>query len=175
MAEREIDGTNGIGKSAEEMTTVYQNDMPKEYDFSKEDMATESEVMDMTEPAIENFPTADSRGGDMKMQGTSLVLSEGLTEALTGAGWTPKDSVGECWEFVTREENWEESLLRVLRAAVSFEWGLPESGTYRYVLDGRYGKYTIVSPEPLDAIVRLETEQGIIWGLLGERAFFYTE
>lgn len=172
--------TNGTDKAEAYLTdgmTDVESDMPKEFNYSTSDMASEpeTEAMDVPEVSKENVPSATSKGGETAMPGVSLVLSDRLTEALTGSGWTPKDSVGECWEFVTREENWEESLLRVLRAAESLEEGLPESGTYRYVLGGKNGKYTVVSPDPLDVIVRFETEQGVVWGLLGDGASFYTE
>ena len=175
VGERMNGSTGKTEACSDGMTTEAEYDMPKENYYSISDMVSEPEAMDVPEISEENVPSATSRGGEAAMPGVSLVLSESLTEALTGYGWTPKDSVGECWEFVTREENWEESLLRVLRAAESLEEGLPESGSYRYVLEGKNGTHAIVSPEPLDAIIRLETEQGVIWGLLGERAFFYTE
>ena len=53
---------------------------------------------------------------------------------------------------------------------------LPEDGTYSYSLicgDGR--THLIKASYPLDGIVRLETEQGVLWGLLGEKARFYAE
>ena len=111
------------------------------------------------------------------LEGTYVVLSSELAEALTAVGAEPVSGEAEYWEFVQREETWEKDLFRELAAAMDvFGEQLPEDGTYSYSLicgDGR--THLIKASYPLDGIVRLETEQGVLWGLLGEKARFYAE
>lgn len=111
------------------------------------------------------------------LEGTYVVLSSELAEALNAVGAEPVSGEAEYWEFVQREETWEKDLFRELAAAMDvFGEQLPEDGTYSYSLicgDGR--THLIKASYPLDGIVRLETEQGVLWGLLGEKARFYAE
>lgn len=121
-------------------------------------------------------PEAETRGSESAMRGGTVVLSERLTQALTDAGMMPLSTEAECWEFVYREESWEAELLNCLIAGTVLENELPETGRYGYLLAGADGRReTISCNEPLDIIVCIRTEQGMLWGLLGESAVFYTE
>lgn len=121
-------------------------------------------------------PAADSRGGEASLQCSTVKLSERTVTALKDAGIEPADTVAEYWEFVCREENWEETLLHGLASGEAMDRLLPEQGTYRYVLTCADGSQRIVKSEAsADVIIGIKTEQGMLWGLLGETVSFYCE
>ena len=109
------------------------------------------------------------------LEGTVTILSAELAEALTAIGAEPGEA--EYWEFVQRDTTWEKELFRELAAAMDvFGETLPESGAYSYSLECANGNgKTIYCAYPLDGIVRIETSKGVLWGLLGDTARFYTE
>ncbi len=111
------------------------------------------------------------------LEGCRVSISAELTEALTAVGAKPVSGAAEYWEFVQRDTTWEKELFKELAAAMDvFGEQLPENGTYRYRLEdvNDNGK-TIYCEYPLDGIVRIETGKGVLWGLIGEKARFYTE
>lgn len=173
MTERKNESYGKSGMCAEVPMTENSVLLDGDANYGVSD-STSDFIADVAEESETMKPTAESRGGEYAMNGVSLVVSDRLSEALRGAGWAL--NAGEYWEFADREELWEEELMRVLMAGECFEEGFPEKGTYRYVLDRKNGDFcTVRSKEPLDAIVRLETEKGVIWGLIGNRSLFYAE
>ncbi len=109
------------------------------------------------------------------LTGSRMNVSAPLVAALTETGFKIVASEADYWEFVQREDYWEEELLRTL-AACAYNKGYPEDGGYSYKLAGKNGSmYTVISNEPLDAIVGMETEGGMLWILFGQNVSLYEE
>ncbi len=142
-----------------------QDSVSGDWHYSVSD-STNGMVADMAEDV-------DARGSKSVLRGETMVLSGRLEETLTDAEMAPVSQKAECWEFVYREELWEEELLRCLEAVQVFETGLPENGAYSYVLGCEDGsRETIHCEEPLDLIVCIKTTKGTLWGLYGETVRF---
>lgn len=144
---------------------------------SAEDMSDAVEVALEGEAVVQEDrgrPLATEDNGSA-LEGTGNALSAELADALTAVGAEPGEA--EYWEFVQRDTTWEKELFREIAAAMDvFGETLPENGTYSYKLLGKDGSvHVIYSEYPLDGIARLETSKGVLWGLIGERARFYTE
>ena len=134
-----------------------------------------SEMMPAAE-AEEKAAEAGAKGGTGAMTGITVTVAEELTGLLTDAGLTPSTRGAEYWEFATPQKSWEKELGYALRACTVEKTELPESGSYGYALECKDGgRKNIQCNEPLDAVVRLETERGVLWGLLGESCSFYLE
>jgi len=119
---------------------------------------------------------AETGGGVVEMSAVTVELSQMLAGVLKDAGMAPVSDTMECWEFAEAETDWERELLNCLAAGALWGNQRPEYGTYRYVLEGKGGtSYVTEYREPLDLIVRIETEKGALWGLLGADSFFFTE
>lgn len=109
------------------------------------------------------------------LTGSRMNVSAPLVAALTETGYKIVASEADYWEFVQREDYWEEELLRTL-VACAYNKGYPEDGGYSYKLAGKTGSmYTVISNEPLDAIVGMETEDGMLWILFGQNVSLYEE
>ena len=114
--------------------------------------------------------------GAVEMSATTVKLSERVAGVLKDAGMAPVFDDAECWEFADTEADWERELLNCLAAGVLWGNQPPEYGAYRYVLTGKENaQYVMEYNEPLDLIVRIETEQGTLWGLLGAGGFWVLE
>lgn len=142
-----------------------------------EDMSDAVEVAPEGDAVVQEDrgrPQATAKNENV-LEGTVTILSAELAEALTAVGAEPGDA--EYWEFVQRDTTWEKELFRELAAAMDvFGETLPESGAYSYSLECANGNgKTIYCAYPLDGIVRIETSKGVLWGLLGDTARFYTE
>lgn len=142
-----------------------------------EDMSDAADVAPEGEAAVQEDrgrPQATAKNENV-LEGTVTILSAELAEALTAVGAEPGEA--EYWEFVQRDTTWEKELFRELAAAMDvFGETLPESGAYSYSLECANGNgKTIYCAYPLDGIVRIETSKGVLWGLLGDTARFYTE
>lgn len=142
-----------------------------------EDMSDNAEVAPEGEAVVQGDrgrPQATDKNENV-LAGTATVVSAELAEALTAVGAKPGEA--EYWEFVQKDTTWEKELFRELAAAMDvFGETLPENGTYSYSLECANGSgKTIYCEYPLDGIVRIETSKGVLWGLLGEKARFYTE
>jgi len=132
-------------------------------------MATEEAVTDMELPKEETE-------GLTSMRCATVSVSERLAEAMDAAGKMLVSRDAECWEFVSREENWENALFEGLAAGVAFSDELSEAGDYSYMLVRKDGSVKHIKfGQPLDLIVRLETEKGTLWCLFGGEVFFRTE
>lgn len=142
-----------------------------------EDMSDAADVAPEGEAAVQEDrgrPQATAKNENV-LEGTVTILSAEMAEALTAVGAEPGEA--EYWEFVQRDTTWEKELFRELAAAMDvFGETLPESGAYSYSLECANGNgKTIYCAYPLDGIVRIETSKGVLWGLLGDTARFYTE
>ena len=112
----------------------------------------------------------------VEMSATTVTLSQMLAGVLKDAGMAPVSDGVECWMFADTATDWERELLNSLAAGELWGNQCPEYGTYRYVLESKDDiRYVMECNEPLDLIVRIETEQGALWGLLGADSFFFTE
>jgi len=150
------------------------------YHYSVNESQSTSDLSEevQEEPAIEieTLPQAEFRGGETAMASTGGMVSEELIGILADAGMAVKTGEAEYWEFAATETNWEQELLCALRAGAIVESELPKDGRYGYTLDCKdSSRRYIASNQPLDAVVRLKTERGVIWGLLGEGCDFYME
>lgn len=115
-------------------------------------------------------------GGEVEMSAMQVTLSQKLAGTLKEAGMAPVSGEAEYWEFVAVDTDWEKELLNSLAAGELWGNQCPEYGAYRYVLEGRDGiRYVMEDKEPLDVIIRIETEQGALWGLLGADCFWFVE
>lgn len=142
-----------------------------------EDMSDAVEVAPEGDAVVQEDrgrPQATAKNENV-LEGTVTILSAELAEALTAVGAEPGEA--EYWEFVQRDTTWEKELFRELAAAMDvFGETLPESGACSYSLECANGNgKTIYCAYPLDGIVRIETSKGVLWGLLGDTARFYTE
>ncbi len=107
------------------------------------------------------------------LTGRTVNVSERLLTALTELGFAITDSEADYWEFVQREDYWEEELLRRL-AACDFDKGYQQDGSYSYVLAGKSGRtYTVDCEEPLDAVAGFQTEDGRLWIFFGQNVSLY--
>ena len=109
------------------------------------------------------------------LRSEELVLSGEFFEFLKKGGYEPEDKMAECWEYAGNaadiETQMEEAILTV--AVIN---GPDTIGGYRYtVLDGRGEKRVIVSEHPLDRIIRIRTDRGKLWFLMGTETMFYLE
>ncbi len=162
------------GRTAENAAS-YDGEALAEQDSTPADLqysSTSDSVNGMLADAVVE-EDAETRGSESVLRGGVVALSERMTETLTDAEMAPMSKEAECWEFVHREESWEDELLRCLEAVQVFETDLPESGAYSYLLGCEDGsRETIQSKEPLDLIVCIKTTRGTIWGLYGETVRF---
>ena len=113
---------------------------------------------------------------DAGLQSTEVAMPERLSVALSGNGYETLTSVAEIWEFVEGWEDWDKELEKLLKTEKWPVKGLPEKGSYNYSLmlwDGM--EKTICTEEPLEFVVRIETEQGALWGLFGATINIYSE
>lgn len=150
------------------------------YQYSVNESQTASDLAEAVpqEPAIEieALPKADSRGGEAAMASAGVPVSEELAGILADAGMAIKTGEAEYWEFAATETDWEQELLCALRAGAIVYSELPKDGQYGYTLDCKdSSRRYVASNRPLDAVVCLKTERGVIWGLLGEGCDFYME
>lgn len=147
--------------------------------YSSAEMSQDSQNVSADEEKATESPEAkDAIRGEREdgLFGTTVTLSKKLTEILTESGNTPVYDTAECWEFAEGGTDWEAELFHTVAAAMSFDRELPYSGTYRYVLEVQSGTQKVLEyNEPLDFIVRIETEKGILWGLFGENKSFVME
>lgn len=112
----------------------------------------------------------------VEMSAMTTTFSQMLAGVLKDAGFSPVSDVAECWEFAVTETDWERELLNSLAAGEFWGNHCPEDGAYCYILLGKDGsRYVMEYNEPLDMIIRIETENGALWGLLGEGSFFFAE
>lgn len=124
----------------------------------------------------EAFDSAVGIKEEAGMSGTTEILSEKTVDALCAVGADPVSDTAECWAFVDNEIVWDTELLNCLKAGAVFEKEFPYSGTYQYVLQCNDGTRKILEcREPLDLVVRMETKQGMLWGLFGANVFFVME
>ncbi len=115
-------------------------------------------------------------GGEAELSATTVTLSQKLAGVLKDAGMAPVSEVAECWTFADVETDWERDLLNSLAAGELWGNQCPESGSFRYVLEGTDSiQYVMEYNEPLDLIIRIETEQGALWGLFGAGRFWTLE
>ena len=121
-------------------------------------------------------PKAENGEGVAEMSASTVELSRMLAGVLKDAGMTPVSDTVECWEFAEAKSDWERELLNCLAAGEVWGNHCPDDGSYHYVLE-RKGDipYVMEYNEPLDLIIRIETEKGALWGLLGAGSFFFTE
>lgn len=104
-----------------------------------------------------------------------LLLSDEFYEFLKKGGYEPEDKTAECWEYVGEAENAEELMEKAL-LAVAVTDGRNTIGSYRYpVIDSRGEERVIVSELPLDRIIRIRTDRGDLWFLLGAETMFFLE
>ncbi|MBQ8547942.1 MAG: hypothetical protein IJ427_05525, partial [Lachnospiraceae bacterium] len=121
-------------------------------------------------------PNVETGEGVAEMSASTVELSQMLAGVLKDAGMTPVSDTVECWEFAEAKSDWERELLNCLAAGEVWGNHCPDDGSYHYVLE-RKGDipYVMEYNEPLDLIIRIETEKGALWGLLGAGSFFFTE
>jgi hypothetical protein len=139
----------------------------------------------LTDKNVQLVAPEENRGADaevreemdmVEMSAITVELSQMLSGVLKDAGMAPVSHDAECWEFAAVETDWERELLNCLAAGELWGNQCPDDGTYRYVLESKDDvRYVMEYNEPLDLIVRIETEQGALWGLLGAGSFFFTE
>ena len=182
----------GIRYDASEASTAMVNNGDAEdgqWHYSKsgraEDLLADTVTEKMTDNsgllvAPEENPAettnAETGEGVVEMSAVTVELSQMLAGVLKDAGMAPVSRDVECWEFADVETNWERELLNCLAAGVLWENQRPEDGTYRYVLGSKGDiAYVMEYKEPLNFIVRIETEKGALWGFLGAGSFFFTE
>lgn len=121
-------------------------------------------------------PNVETGEGVVEMSAMTVELSQRLAGVLKDAGMAPVTHDAEYWEFADGEKDWERELLNCLAAGELWGNHRPDDGTYRYVLESKDDmQYVMEYNEPLDLIVRVETEKGALWGLLGTGSFFFTE
>ncbi len=126
--------------------------------------------------APEENSESEAVGGEVEMSAMTLELSQRSAGVLKDAGMAPVSDNVECWAFADVETDWERELLNSLAAGVLWGNQRPEYGTYRYMLEGKDdARYVMEYNAPLDLIVRIETEKGVLWGFLGADSFFFTE
>lgn len=157
---------------------VTDNGITYQYSVNESQSASDLAEAVPQEPAIETetLPKADSRGGEAAMASAGAAVSEELAGILADAGMAVKTGEAEYWEFAAAETDWEQELLCALRAGAIVYSELPKDGQYGYTLDCKdSSRRYVASNRPLDAVVCLKTEQGAIWGLLGEGCDFYME
>lgn len=143
--------------------------------------ADKEDIFEATEENHADIPTEVPVGeiekGTVEMSAMTVTLSQRLADVLKDAGMASVSGEAECFEFAATDEDWERELLNCLAAGELWGNGRPEDyGTYRYVLESTDEvRYEIEYREPLDMILRIETEKGTLWGLLGEGSYFFTE
>lgn len=118
-------------------------------------------------------------------QETCIVYLEGTEVCIPGV-WekteaedtvvpeTKKDA--EYWEFVDTEADWQAELMERLAETEAEEYLPLGTGDYEYALACHDGSRRIIGfREPLERIVKIPTEQGVIWCLFGEELYLYRE
>lgn len=89
---------------------------------------------------------------------------------------TNETQEAECWEFVETEDDWMTELTRCLAETEPKNKLSSETGDYKYSLACKDGSVRIIRfYEPLERIVRIQTEQGVLWCLFGETAYLYKD
>ncbi|MGN1084440.1 MAG: hypothetical protein ACI4QX_05520 [Lachnospiraceae bacterium] len=111
-------------------------------------------------------------------QATTVVVSEELAGALAAAGYTVSGQEARYWRLTSEaaETDWEQEILSALYETKRDGEGSDDgAGSYQYrvLRDGEAD--VITSRIPLYAAVRTETEQGILWILLGKELYLLTE
>lgn len=175
------DSPDGMGLSVVEN----KDDAPGvQFDYSSTNGVGDMSDIDDAMPESNGTIAQEDRGGMPKaseetesvLESTSELISAKVTEALAGVGMTPISGSAEYWEFVQSGFAWEEELFRHVAAMQTFDEPLPQRGDYSYCLVcGDGSRQTVSCGYPLDGIVRIETNKGVIWGLLGEEVRFYAE
>ncbi len=149
-----------------------------------EDLLSDTVTEKMTDHDGLLVAPEENRGADaeveeetVEMSAMTVELSQMLAGVLKDAGMAPVSHDAEYWEFADVEMNWERELLNSLAAGVLWGNQRPDDyGAYRYVLKSTNDiQYVIEYREPLNLIVRIETEKGALWGLLGAGGFFFAE
>ena len=150
-------------------------DLHADADADKEDVFEASEENHADVSA--DVQVTEIEKGTVEMSAMTVTLSQRLADVLKDAGMTSVSGEAECFEFAATDADWERELLNCLAAGELWDNGRPEDyGTYRYVLESTDEvRYEIEYREPLDMILRIETEKGTLWGLLGEGSYFFTE
>ncbi|MCH5273568.1 MAG: hypothetical protein J1E35_07830 [Lachnospiraceae bacterium] len=113
-----------------------------------------------------------------------FTVSAEFTKALEKAGYTVLTQEAEYWEFVRKDadgdcadDDWKQEMISVLyeseKSEIPFDGS--GSGTYQYCLSQGKTSRVVTSGMPLYAAVRLQTEQGMLWILLGEELYLLGE
>ena len=174
-ASRKSDGAEYYESSQANTAKVNSENAADGWWYSESENAHDL-LADAQETLEPRRPGAEIREEAVAMSGMTLTLPQELSAALIDTGNVPVSDTVECWEFATGEKEWETELLNRIKDGASFGNGLPHSGTYEYVLeciDGTQKK--LEYHEPLDLIVRIETKQGTLWGLMGDDCFWVLE
>lgn len=126
--------------------------------------------------ALEPTASEEKEEKTAGLQSFGVTLPERLSTVLSGEGYVPADSVAEVWEFVESREDWDNEIVNVLETKGVMESKLPRKGNYRYNLVQTDGTEKLICfEEPLEFIVRIETQQGVLWSLFGENVLLYLE
>lgn len=167
----ETDTTDGRGVAAADSR---KNGTEYYYSLSDSDVAVEHEAADDMVTDTVAPETEASEAAPLEYR--TLTVSDRLAEAFSAAGKVLLSREADCWELADGDAYWEDTVLRGLAAGETFSDMLAENGDYSYMLLCKDGSIKpIQSGQPLDFIVRLETEEGPFWCLLGGGADFRME
>lgn len=163
--------------SAEEMNASTAGDTMSDdkSDALRDGIAYTQNENETSAPAERDTPKDAEDATEAYFGSEELLLSDEFYEFLKKGGYEPEDKTAECWEYVGEAENAEELMEKAL-LTVAVTDGRNTIGSYRYpVLDSRGEEQVIVSELPLNRIIRIRTDRGNLWFLLGAETMFFLE
>ncbi len=138
-----------------------------------DEMATSQNVSESPKERDGDVPADVTE--DAYLGSEEIILSDEFYGFLKKGGYEPEGKTAECWEYVGEAEDAEEQMEKALLTVAVIN-GRDTIGSYRYtVLDSRGEKQVIVSELPLDRIIRIRTDRGDLWFLLGAETMIYSE
>lgn len=144
--------------------------------FDEADTSQNAPTVESAGCAYENEDVATDSCSDSYVGAELVSLSSELQEVLKETGYVPAAAEAEYWEYVQRKDDWKQELVQKLGQQEPVNKELPDDGAYQYFLmciDG--STKTLWSDEPLAMIIRINTEQGILWCLEGKSIRIYLE
>lgn len=141
--------------------------------MTRDEMATSQNVSESPKERDGDVPADVAE--DSYMGSEEMILSDEFYGFLKKGGYEPEGKTAECWKYAGEAADTEERMEKALLTVAVIN-GRDTIGSYRYtVLDSRGEEHVIVSELPLDSIIRIRTDRGDLWFLLGAETMIYSE
>ena len=173
--QEEITGRSGVNLLGDDSGDRETKDMA-ENRFNEADTSQKAPNAESVGCADEDEAVVTDGRSDSYMRAELVSLPSELQEVLKETGYAPVEAEAECWEYVQQKDDRRQEIVQALGQTESVPGILPDAGNYRYPLMCADGSTkTLWSEEPLTQIIRIDTEQGILWCLEGNGICIYLE